>query len=136
MLARQGLTIEEAIAPGTYKSRLWRGRARSKKLTEDRATSLLTLRRGVVAAFIDDKINGLALRSRLAAAARRSAFPRCEWSNTDGVHEAKAFVETVIARQPGHRVRMAGSTLPVDWRNGFDTSTRRFHWRREARHRS
>lgn len=50
VLASQGVTIEEAAArlaiePGTYKSRLWRGRERLRSLTEDRATPLLSDRR-------------------------------------------------------------------------------------------
>ena len=40
-------SIEEAAArlaiePGTYASRLWRGRERLRRLTEDRATPLLS----------------------------------------------------------------------------------------------
>lgn len=47
MLASQGVTIEEAavrleIEQATYKSRLWRGRERLRRLTEDRATPLLS----------------------------------------------------------------------------------------------
>ncbi|WP_010165387.1 RNA polymerase sigma factor [Sphingomonas sp. PAMC 26617] len=50
IMASQGVTIKEAaerlaIAPGTYKSRLWRGRERLRSLTEDRATPLLSDRR-------------------------------------------------------------------------------------------
>lgn len=50
VLASQGVTIEEAAArlaiePGTYKSRLWRGRERLRRLTEDPNTPLLSDRR-------------------------------------------------------------------------------------------
>lgn len=46
-LATQGLPIDEAaallsISPGTFKSRVWRARARLKSLTEDRTTPLLS----------------------------------------------------------------------------------------------